>query len=34
MALEVLAAFRGVRDAIAKVFGAYAAGLQMGKDHV
>jgi arsenate reductase (thioredoxin) len=31
---EVLAAFRRVRDEIAKVFGVYAAGLQMGKDHV
>jgi arsenate reductase (thioredoxin) len=30
---EVLAAFRRVRDEIEKVFGAYAAGLQMGKDH-
>jgi arsenate reductase len=31
---EVITAFRRVRDGIAKVFGAYAAGLQMRKDHV
>jgi arsenate reductase len=31
---DVLAAFRTVRDEIAKVFGAYAAGLQVGKDAV
>jgi arsenate reductase len=31
---EVLAVFRRVRDEIAKVFGAYAAGLQMRNDHV
>jgi len=31
---DVLAVFRKVRDEIVRVFGAYAAGLQMGKDHV
>jgi arsenate reductase (thioredoxin) len=31
---DVLAVFRKVRDEIVRVFEAYAAGLQMGKDHV
>ena len=31
---DLLAAFRTVRDEIAKVFGAYAAGLRTGREHV
>lgn len=31
---DVLPVFRRVRDEIARVFDAYAAGLQMGKDYV
>jgi arsenate reductase (thioredoxin) len=31
---DVLAGFRKVRDEMARVFEAYAAGLQMSKDHV
>src|ERR1700731_902817 len=31
---DVLSVFRRVRDEIARVFDAYAAGLQTGKDHV
>jgi Protein-tyrosine-phosphatase len=31
---QVLSVFRNSRDEIARVFGAYAAGLQMGNDHV
>jgi len=31
---ELLPIFRKVRDEIARVFVAYAAGIQMGKDHV
>jgi arsenate reductase (thioredoxin) len=31
---DVLPVFRKVRDEIARVFDAYAAGLQTGKDHV
>jgi len=30
---DVLPVFRRVRDEIARVFDAYAAGLQMGKDY-